>query len=113
MSDVVVYNIPPSLCSQKVRLVLVEMGVPFRNHWMDIGPTAENYEPWYVKLNPKCVVPTLVHGDEVVTDSAVIMRYVAETFEGPTLIRRHKAFWGCHTRRGRPLHRHTRLHRRR
>ena len=32
------------------------------------------------------MVPTLVNGDEVVTDSLVIMRYVAERFEGPSLI---------------------------
>lgn len=86
MTEPLLYNIPPSLCSQKVRLALVEKGVTFRNHWLDIGPSAENYEPWYVKLNPKCVVPTLVCGDEVITDSAVIMRYVAEEFEGPALI---------------------------
>ena len=86
MGDVVLYNIPPSLCSQKVRLVLVEMGIPFQNRWVDIGLTAENYEPWYVKLNPKCVVPTLVHGETVVTNSVVIMRYVAEHFEGPALL---------------------------
>ena len=30
-------RIPPSLCSQKVRLVLVEKGVPYHNHWVDIG----------------------------------------------------------------------------
>ena len=86
MNEIVLYNIPPSLCSQKVRLVLVEKGVPFRNRWVDIGPSAENYEPWYVKFNPKCVVPTLVNGDEVITDSLVIMRYVAENFDGPALI---------------------------
>ena len=86
MSDVVLYNVPPSLCSQKVRLALVEKGVSFTNRWVDIGPTAENYEPWYVKLNPKCVVPTLTHGDKVVTDLAVIMRYVAEEFDGAALL---------------------------
>ena len=86
MGELVLYNIPPSLCSQKVRLVLVEKGVPFRNRWVDIGPGAENYEPWYVKLNPKCVVPTLVNGDAVITNSIVIMRYVAEQLEGPALL---------------------------
>ena len=86
MKDLLLYNIPPSLCSQKVRLALVEKGVAFKNRWVDIGPTAENYQPWYVKLNPKCVVPTLVDGDKVITDSFVIMRYVAEHFEGPALI---------------------------
>ena len=38
MGELVLYNIPPSLCSQKVRLALVEKGVPFRNRWVNIGP---------------------------------------------------------------------------
>ncbi len=86
MAEVTLFNIPPSLCSQRVRLALTEKGVDFTNRWVDIGPTAENYEPWYVKLNPKCVVPTLTHGDKVVTDSSVIMRYAAEQFEGTELL---------------------------
>ena len=86
MNELVLYNIPPSLCSQKVRLALVEKGVAFTNRWIDIGPTSENYKPWYVKINPKCVVPTLVDGEKVITDSFVIMRYVAEHLEGPALI---------------------------
>jgi tetrachloro-p-hydroquinone reductive dehalogenase len=86
MADVTLYNVPPSLCSQKVRLALVEKGVDFENYWVDIGPTSENYQPWYVRLNPKCVVPTLTHGENVVTDSACIMRYVDTTFPGTPLI---------------------------
>ena len=85
MSEVTLYNVPPSLCSQKVRLALEEKGVAFTNHWVDIGPTSANYEPWYVRLNPKCVVPTLVHGDTIVTDSSRIMQYIDDTFDGVKL----------------------------
>jgi tetrachloro-p-hydroquinone reductive dehalogenase len=86
MSNITLYNVPPSLCSQKVRLVLVEKRVEYTDRFVDIGPTSQNYEPWYVRLNPKCVVPTLTHGDKVITDSAVIMRYVEDTFDGPELL---------------------------
>jgi tetrachloro-p-hydroquinone reductive dehalogenase len=53
---------------------------------VNIGPASENYEPWYVRLNPNMVVPTLVHGTRVVVDSAQIIRYVDEAFEGPALV---------------------------
>jgi glutathione S-transferase len=79
------YHFPASPCSQKVRLALAEKGVEHRARFVDIELRMQNYEPWYVRLNPRCVVPTLVHGDLVVTDSARIIRYIDETFEGPPL----------------------------
>jgi glutathione S-transferase len=82
---VCVYHFPASLCSQKVRLALTEKGVEHRPQLVDIELRMQNYEPWYVRLNPHCVVPTLVHGDRVVTDSARIIRYIDETFDGPPL----------------------------
>jgi glutathione S-transferase len=80
------YGFPGSLCSQKVRLALAEKHVPYVNRLVDIELRLENYEPWYLRLNSRGVVPTLVHGDRVVTDSARILRYVDEEFEGPSLI---------------------------
>jgi glutathione S-transferase len=84
-SDVLLYAFPGSLCSQKVRLALAEKRVAYTKEFIDIELRLQNYEPWYLRMNPKGVVPTLVHGDRVVTDSARIIRYVDETFDGPTL----------------------------
>jgi glutathione S-transferase len=84
-SDVVLYGFPGSLCSQKVRLALAEKGVAYEDRFVDIELRLTNYEPWYLRLNPKGVVPTLVHGERVVTDSARILEYVDEAFEGPKL----------------------------
>lgn len=85
VADVVLYHIWPSLCSQHVRLALAEKGVVHQSRIVNIGPVMENYEPWYVRMNPAAVVPTLVHGERVVTDSARIVRYVDEAFDGPPL----------------------------
>jgi len=83
--DVVLYGFPGSLCSQKVRLALAEKGVAYEDRFVDIELRLANYEPWYLRLNPKGVVPTLLHGERVVTDSARILEYVDATFEGPEL----------------------------
>lgn len=86
MRPVTLYHFPPSLCSQKVRLALEEKGVPWRGELVDIGPALENYEPEYMRLNPRGVVPTLVDDGEVITDSARIVRYIDRHFDGPALL---------------------------
>jgi len=87
--DVVLYGFPASLCSQKVRLVLAEKGVAYEDRFVDIELRLTNYEPWYLRLNPKGVVPTLLHGERVVTNSARILEYVDAAFEGPKLTPEH------------------------
>jgi glutathione S-transferase len=46
---------------------------------------AEQFEAWYTALNPKAVVPTLVIGGEVVTDTIRIVHRVDTDFDGPKL----------------------------
>jgi len=83
--DLTLYGFPGSLCSQKVRLALAEKQLAYQSRTLDIELRMQNYEPWYLRLNPRGVVPTLVHGDRVVTDSAQILRYIDDTFDGPSL----------------------------
>ena len=66
------------------RLALVEKGAIFQRRQIDIMETNEQFEPWYVALNPKAVVPTLQIGSEVVTDTINIVNRV-QTFGGPDL----------------------------
>src|SRR5262245_61754 len=77
--DVVIYTIPTSICSQRVRMVLEEKGVAYRNHTINI-PDFENLQPWYLKINPRGLVPTIKVGDEALFDSATIMRFVDKYF---------------------------------
>jgi glutathione S-transferase len=85
MTEILLYDHPASICSQMARLALVEKGVPFRRQTIDIMRKAEQFEPWYVALNPRAVVPTLVVGAEVVTDTIRIVRRIDRDFPGPDL----------------------------
>lgn len=85
-SGVVLFHFWPSLCSQKVRLVLAEKGVDYEGRLVNIGPPMENYEPAYVRLNPGAVIPTLAVDGEIITDSMRIMHEIDRRFPGPPLL---------------------------
>lgn len=84
MPDLVLYDHVSSICSQMARLALVEKGLSFNRRQVDIMETNEQFEPWYVALNPRAVVPTLQIDDEIVTDTIRIVNRVQQ-FAGPDL----------------------------
>lgn len=84
MTIPVLYHFPPSTCSQKVRLALIEKGVPFESVVVNLL-AGEQHATDYVKLNPDHVVPTLVLEDDVLTESTLINEFVDDHFEGPPL----------------------------
>lgn len=84
MSLPILYDHTGSICSQMARLALVEKAVPFQRRPVDIMETNEQFEPWYVALNPKAVVPTLVMDTEIVTDTIRIVNRV-QALDGPDL----------------------------
>lgn len=77
----VLFNAAYSTCSQKVRFVLHEKGLPFDDVILDFR-TNEHLAPDYLKLNPNGVVPTLVADGRPVIDSSVICEFLDETHPG-------------------------------
>jgi len=73
------YHNDMSSCAQKVRLVLAEKDLPWESRHLDLR-SGEHQKDWYIKLNPRAVVPTLVDGDIVVPESNVINEYLDERF---------------------------------
>lgn len=68
-----------STCSKKVRLCLYEKGLRFTSHLLDLQ-NFEQHRPEYLALNPKGVVPTLVHDGKPITESSYIIEYLDEHF---------------------------------
>jgi glutathione S-transferase len=78
------YDFGNSVCCQKVRITLKAKGLAWEAVRVDLF-RSEQYDPAYLKLNPKGVVPTLVHDGRPLIESTLICEYLDETFPEPPL----------------------------
>lgn len=86
MSELLLYDFGNSVCCQKVRITLRAKGLDWKAIPVDLFK-AEQYSPEYRKLNPKGVVPTLVHDGKPVIESTLICEYIDQAFtQAPRLI---------------------------
>jgi len=78
------YHHGSSVCAAKVRFTLAEKGLEWQGRYIDILK-GDQFAADYRALNPKAVVPTLIHDGKVLTESAVICEYLDEVFPNPPL----------------------------
>jgi glutathione S-transferase len=77
MADLTLYTNPMSR-GRIARLMLEELGQPYATRVLAYG--AEMRTPEYLALNPMAKVPTVTHGDVVVTECAAICTYLPDAF---------------------------------
>ncbi len=82
------YHGTTSVCAIKVRLTLAEKNLPWEGQVLDLQ-RGDQHRPDYTSINPNHVVPTLVHDDNVVLESTLIIEYLDETFPAPPLMPAH------------------------
>jgi ganglioside-induced differentiation-associated protein 1 len=73
-----------SICTQKVLITLAEKQLDWEAKTVDLFKN-EQYDAAYLKLNPKGVVPTLVHDGKAIVESTLICEYLEDTFPLPRL----------------------------
>lgn len=74
-----------SSCSQKTRIFLRLKGIDWKSHHVDLV-RQENYSPWFLGINPRGLVPVLVHDGVVHIESNDILAYLEEQFPEPALL---------------------------
>ncbi len=85
MTDVTLYHWEPNANSGKPMLALMEKGVAFNSHYLDLL-SFDQHKPDYLAVNPQGTIPAMTHGHRVLTESTAIMEYVDEAFDGPQLM---------------------------
>ena len=75
-----------SACSQKIRIVLNLKGITdWVSHPVNLA-AQQNFTPWFLGINPRGLVPVLVHDGVVTIESNDILSYLDEIFPEPELI---------------------------
>lgn len=78
------YHSSTSVCAIKARIVLAEKKLEWQGHLLNLQ-AGDQQQPDYLRLNPRGVVPTLVHDGQVIVESSVIITYLDEAFPDPNL----------------------------
>ena len=80
----VVYHLPFSPFSRKIRLILVEKKLEFQLELEDVWQCRDDY----LVLNPAGQVPVLLDEAAVIVDSTAIAEYLDEVYPSPNLLGR-------------------------
>jgi glutathione S-transferase len=79
------YYFENSICSERALMTLAEKSVtdwvPHHVHLFE----HQQFDPEYLKLNPKAQVPTLVHDGEIIRESSLISDYLDDLYPEPPL----------------------------
>jgi glutathione S-transferase len=78
MANLTLYHASPSR-SSIVRWMLEELGEPYDIHLLSLAK-GEQSAPAFLAVNPMGKVPTLKHGNAVITEAAAICTYLADEF---------------------------------
>ncbi len=84
LEGVHLFHFATSNCSQRVRFTLDEKGISWTSHHIDLL-RCENATPDFIEINPKGVVPVLIHDGKTIIESNDIIGYVDEHFGGEAL----------------------------
>ena len=84
MQGIHVYQYFLSNCSQRVCIALEEKGLDWTPHPINLF-LQENASDEYFRINPRGLVPAMVHDGVVITESIDILRYIEEHFPEPAL----------------------------
>ena len=82
---ITLYHNKMSTCAQKVRFALCTKNLEWSGEELDLR-RGDQLRPEYLAINPKGLVPALVHDGHVIVESNIILDYLDETFPDPPLM---------------------------
>jgi glutathione S-transferase len=74
-----------SSCSQKTRIVLNMKHIRWESHIVNVSKK-ENNDEWFLGVNPRGLVPVLIHDGEVHIESNDILMYLDKQYTEPKLV---------------------------
>ena len=84
LTGIHVYHYFLSNCAQRVCIAVEDKGQEWTPHAISLF-RGQNIKDDYLRINPKGLIPALVHDGVVITESIDILRYLEERFPEPAL----------------------------
>ena len=78
------YQFGNSVCCQKARITMSEKGLNWESIEVNLFRN-EQYLPEYLKINPKGVVPAMIHNGKAIIESTLICEYLDDVYPTPLL----------------------------
>jgi glutathione S-transferase len=91
MSEIILYDGAGTPSPRRVKLCLIEKGLPFKIKWLNLG-LMDQKNPEYLKISPTGLVPALLHDGKAIYESNVINEYLDAVYPNPPLV--PKDAWG-------------------
>lgn len=82
---IIFYQFANSVCCQKSRITMSEKGLSWEPIEVNLFHN-EQYLPEYLKINPKGVVPAMIHDGKTIIESTLICEYLDDVYPEPLLI---------------------------
>ena len=79
------FHVNNSNCSERVFIALEEKKIPWKDCFVSLFGK-ENLTDYYLQINPKGLVPAIVHDGVAVADSKDVLYYLEEHFPEPALM---------------------------
>jgi len=61
--------------AHRAHIILAELGLPFKEIIIDLDTPRE---PWYLKINPRGLVPTINYNGEIIPESGIVAQFLAD-----------------------------------
>jgi len=68
--------------AHRVHIALNELKIPYDEVIIDLDRPRD---PWYLEINPRGLVPTIKHGEQIIPESAIVSQYLADLYPSTLL----------------------------
>ncbi|KIW84509.1 hypothetical protein Z517_03759 [Fonsecaea pedrosoi CBS 271.37] len=73
--DIILYTNHGCPWAHRAHVALKELGLPYKEEIIDLDRPRD---PWYLKVNPRGLVPSINYNGHIITESAVVAQFLAD-----------------------------------
>ncbi|KAI6764426.1 hypothetical protein HG530_008215 [Fusarium avenaceum] len=82
-ANIILYTNHRCPFAHRAHITLQELGLPFKEEIIDLDTPRS---PEYLQINPRGLVPTIIHNGETITESAIVSQFLVDAYPNNTLL---------------------------